>query len=115
IDIRGMDIKEVNQETKSTFIRVGVFDALERAGFTTEAFREQLEKDREVIQAQVGDFEGKQLLFSPFQELSSEALGFVFMRATSAPFDVVKPSPLIAYDEVETEHYTVTLIDGQTI
>lgn len=118
IDIRAAEVRDFDEETKTAFSRIGFFDLLERAGFATEPFQEMMQKNRDIVEARIENVRGKQLLFSPFQELSPSYLASIFPQVganMTSNLIVVKPSPLVIQEEVEIEQRVVTLVDGQTI
>ena len=82
-DIRGIDLKEVNRTTKDAIVRLSFYQVLERAGFDTDPIKSARIKD-EVSVANYLDSANHPILFSPFQELSSDYLHTVFPKLSGS-------------------------------
>ena len=76
-DIRRSDLEQLDRATKNAIIRFSFYQMLERAGFDTSPVESRFVQDKTLI-AKYLDSTSRPMLFSPFQELSSDSLLGIF-------------------------------------
>lgn len=76
-DIRYFDLDDIDRSTKDAIIRFSFYKMLERAGYDITPFDSTLFTDKTLISRQL-DSDDSPILFSPFQEMSSEYLMRIF-------------------------------------
>lgn len=73
-DVRARDLSQFGAETRKAFIRLSFYQMLEEAGFDISPVRVSIAADSQVAGGDIGNLigaNGLDVLFSPFQELSS--------------------------------------------
>ena len=76
-DIRKADLEGIDRSTKDAIVRLSFYHILERAGFDTDPIKSTRAKD-EILVSRYLDSAVNPILFSPFQELSSDYLHTIF-------------------------------------
>ena len=76
-DIRKVDLEKVDRATKDAISRLSFYQILKRAGFDTDPIESTLVEDK-ILVANYLDSTNYSILFSPFQELSSDYLRVIF-------------------------------------
>jgi hypothetical protein len=82
IDVRIDDFDKLDNELKEPLIRSSFYEMLGRAGFNIEPISSIISKDRKTL-ALIGYETKKTILFSPFQQLSSDDLEKIFRKKSS--------------------------------
>lgn len=81
-DVRGEDLENIDSVIRDSIVRLGLYQRLERAGFDISSVVD-LDLDNERVSRYLCSSD-VEILFSPFQELSSESLAQIFPNPTYA-------------------------------
>ncbi len=80
-DVRKSDLEQCDRSTRSAIIKHSFYQMLERAGFDTKPVTPELAKDKTLVTSYLKST-SHHLLFSPFQEISSDYLLSIFPNSS---------------------------------
>lgn len=107
-DIRVADLEEFEIKERNSLIRIGFYQMMERSGFDISVVEDQLSADKEIISGKLDHKYG--ILFSPFQELSSDSIGAIFPRVTGT--QSISQAAVTTSKKPDEQIYTILKFDS---
>ena len=115
-DIRKIDLKKMDRTTRDAIIRVSFYQILERAGFDTGPVESALVGDKVLVANYLGSTDYS-ILFSPFQELSSDYLRTIFPNLSDRETSETPMESFVSYahDDASGIIYSSVELRGETV
>ena len=109
-DIRKFDLEKINRETRNAIIRFSFYQMLGRAGFDTAPVDSMLSNDKTLITSYLGS-ENRPVLFSPFQEMSSDYLLNIFPNPSGSETTQARQELITSTTNVERREFLYSNVE----
>ena len=113
-DIRNIDLEKIQRETKDSIVRVSFYQMLERAGFDTTPAASILAEDNTIITSYTGS-ENLPILFSPFQEMTSEYLMTIFPNPSGSDINQTSEQLIELTTHIEKQEFLYSKVELNNI